>query len=106
VKAFPVRFADGKAVAGYVPPANTVDPRARACTSHHLGCDCREATVQEDMRELAADRDEWRAFAIRLLSEIGEDRVAKIMIAQLRFERQTVATFANEGRGPDGTVPF
>ena len=37
----------------YTPPRNTCDPRVRACTDHHVACDCREA-------EWAEERAEWR----------------------------------------------
>lgn len=70
-----VRFGDGNRVPGYTPPKNTSDPRAQACESHHVGCDCREAMVQEDIAELVADRDEWKRFAKALLREMGEDDV-------------------------------
>lgn len=33
------------------PPQNTLDPRYRACTDHHLACDCREAEQQESLTE-------------------------------------------------------
>lgn len=36
-------------------PRNTLDPRFRACTDHHLACDCREAELGEDINEYRAD---------------------------------------------------
>lgn len=48
----------------YTPPKDTCDPRARACTDHHVACDCREA-------EFAEDRHERRAAAKELQDTIG-----------------------------------
>lgn len=41
----------------YVPPKNTLDPRYRACTDHHVACDCREAEFAEHREEI---RYEWQ----------------------------------------------
>lgn len=42
----------------YTPPRNTCDPRAAACTDHHVACDCREAEFAENAQEYAAARRE------------------------------------------------
>jgi hypothetical protein len=39
----------------YVVPTNTLDPRWKACTDHHPGCDCREAELNEQIAELRAE---------------------------------------------------
>jgi hypothetical protein len=55
----PVEWFRGQPVAvTSSPPDNTLDPRYDACTDHHLACDCREAQLSEDMRELRDER--WR----------------------------------------------
>ncbi|MGW5267299.1 hypothetical protein ACWEQ4_01485 [Rhodococcus sp. NPDC003994] len=39
------------------PPRNTLDPRYKTCTDHHLACHCREAEQNEQLHEYRA---EWR----------------------------------------------
>lgn len=39
-------------------PRNTLDPRVEQCTDHHVACDCREALMAEDLKEI---RLEYRA---------------------------------------------
>lgn len=68
-----VTFVDGSS-SDYAPPINTVDPRYRACTEHRVGCDCREADLREEIVELKAVGDEFRAENARLralLAEVG-----------------------------------
>lgn len=54
-----VQFRDGTCV-DYKGPANTLDPRWRACTSHRVACDCREAELREDLAEYNAQLRETR----------------------------------------------
>lgn len=42
----------------YEPPRGTLDPRYRACTDHHVACDCREAEWAEERQEAAGARRE------------------------------------------------
>jgi hypothetical protein len=48
-----VRFHDGTVFAAD-PPADTCDPRWKACTEHRTACDCREAELNEDRAEYRA----------------------------------------------------
>lgn len=52
-----VRFRDDSHVA-YAVPADTMDPRWKACAHHRTACDCREAEHAETVSEL---RHEMRA---------------------------------------------
>lgn len=45
----------------YVPPRDTCDPRARACTEHHVACDCREAEFAEYAAENRYERKATQA---------------------------------------------
>lgn len=45
----------------YVPPRDTCDPRARACTDHHVACDCREAEWAEEAAESRYERKATQA---------------------------------------------
>jgi hypothetical protein len=66
-----VEFADGS-TSDYKPPINTVDPRYRACTDHHVGCDCREADLREEIVELKAVSVEYRTENTRLRALCAE----------------------------------
>jgi hypothetical protein len=48
-----VRFHDGTTVP-YSVPANSLDPRYKACTAHRVACDCREAERSEGIAEYRA----------------------------------------------------
>lgn len=50
------RYHDDRARVAYDVPRNTMDPRFRACTDHHVACDCREAEQAENLNE---HRLEW-----------------------------------------------
>jgi hypothetical protein len=63
-----VRFADGS-TSDYTPPFMTVDPRYAACTDHHVGCDCREAHLREDILEYKNEEQVWRAAAEEIVGE-------------------------------------
>jgi hypothetical protein len=52
-----VRFRGGPVAVDRSAPTNTGDPRYRACTDHHLACDCREADLNEQLHEY---RSEWQ----------------------------------------------
>ncbi|MEU9888646.1 hypothetical protein [Sphaerisporangium sp. NPDC051011] len=41
-------------------PKNTLDPRYAACIQHRTACDCREASVAEELGELRAEMGEVR----------------------------------------------
>ena len=55
-----VVFAD-RSTSDYRPPINTLDQRYAACTDHHVGCDCREADLREDIVDIRADYERLRA---------------------------------------------
>lgn len=57
-----VRFTDGT-TSDYKPPFMTVDPRAIACTDHHVGCDCREAWLREEILEWKIEHEIWKKAA-------------------------------------------
>lgn len=57
-----------RAAVAYRVPANTCDPRYRACTDHHVACDCREAELAEDIGELRAEFNLIRDAARRALA--------------------------------------
>lgn len=47
-----VRFRGGQQLpVPHAPPSDTTDPRYRACTDHHLACDCREGDLAEMLNE-------------------------------------------------------
>jgi hypothetical protein len=52
----------------YVPPRDTLDPRVKACTNHHVACDCREAQFAEDRSEYRAARQELQAAFDEILT--------------------------------------
>lgn len=58
----------------YVPPRDTMDPRYRACTDHHVACDCREAEHAEQVAEHVA---EWKRLR----------DVARVLLAGHQVER-------------------
>lgn len=45
------------------PPTDTGDPRWRACTHHHLACDCREAEMGEEIHEWRGNFTQAQAVA-------------------------------------------
>jgi hypothetical protein len=57
-----IGFRDGIQLP-YEPPKNTLDPRWAACTEHRPACDCREAERAEEISELHA---EWNGFRAAL----------------------------------------
>lgn len=50
-----IRYQDGTREV-YTPPADTRDPRYKACMDHRRACDCREAVFAEQMNEMAGER--------------------------------------------------
>lgn len=52
----------------YDVPKDTLDPRYRACTSHHVACDCREAEQSENLNEHRAEWKHLRDAARRALA--------------------------------------
>lgn len=62
-----VRFHDGTEIT-YDVPVNSLDPRYRACTEHRTACDCREAVLSEEVRELQAQIREARDAALQILA--------------------------------------
>lgn len=66
-----VKFSDGT-TSDYTPPVNTLDPRYAACTTHRVGCDCREADLREDIADLRIDYGLLRAENERLRSVIAQ----------------------------------
>ncbi len=63
-----VKFSDGS-TSDYKPPFMTVDPRWAACTDHHVGCDCREADLREDILEYKIEERIWRDAAEEIVGE-------------------------------------
>ena len=63
-------YFDGatEAAVAYVPPRDTTDPRARACTDHRVACDCREAVWAEYHSENVAERRHLREVAREVLA--------------------------------------
>ena len=63
-------YFDGatEAAVAYVPPRDTTDPRARACTDHRVACDCREAEWAEYRSESVAERRHLREVAREVLA--------------------------------------
>lgn len=62
-----VKFRDDSTVV-YAVPANTCDPRWKACTKHQVACDCREAERQEDISEYRAQLREVAQVAAEVLA--------------------------------------
>lgn len=62
-----VRFHDGTTVP-YAVPANSLDPRYKACTVHRVACDCREAARSEDIAEYRAQLRQAAIAARRVLA--------------------------------------
>lgn len=62
-----VRFHDGTKVA-YDVPRDTMDPRYRPCTDHHVACDCREAEMAEQIQELRGQLREAQEAARQILA--------------------------------------
>lgn len=67
-----VRFADGS-TSDYSPPFMTVDPRYAACTDHHVGCDCREAHLREEILEYKIEERIWAQAAEEIVGEHEQD---------------------------------
>ncbi|MDJ0403917.1 hypothetical protein QNA23_10530 [Rhodococcus erythropolis] len=66
-----VRFRGGQQLpVPHAPPADTTDPRYRACTDHHLACDCREAELGEQFSEM---RSEWRHLNSTVRAALAAD---------------------------------
>lgn len=67
-----IRDADGRLVPvdRHVPvlPKNTMDPRVRDCTDHHIACVCREALLAENLAEV---KNEWTALIAALEKRIA-----------------------------------
>jgi hypothetical protein len=57
---YPHEHFGPKAWAIYTPPRDTCDPRYVACTDHHPACDCREAEMAENVKELRYEYREIR----------------------------------------------
>lgn len=47
----------------YVVPRDTMSPRFADCTAHRVACDCREALLSENRREVGFSLREWAAAA-------------------------------------------
>jgi hypothetical protein len=67
-----VRFADGS-TSDYKPPFMTVDPRYSACSDHHVGCDCREAHLREDILEFKIEEQKWKTAAEEIVGGHDQD---------------------------------
>lgn len=67
-----VKFSDGS-TSDYTPPSMTVDPRYEACTDHHVGCDCREAHLREDILEYKIEERIWRLAAEEIVGSHEQD---------------------------------
>ncbi|MEV5211397.1 hypothetical protein AB0K35_28375 [Micromonospora sp. NPDC053740] len=67
-----VTFADGS-TSDYNPPFMTVDPRYANCSDHHVGCDCREAHLREDILEFKIEEQIWRLAAEDIVGNHPQD---------------------------------
>lgn len=52
----------------YIVPRDTMSPRYVACTDHHVACDCREAILSENERELRFELRDWTDAANDVLA--------------------------------------
>jgi len=95
-----VVFRDGTRIE-FDQPLNTLDPRYDRCTTHHVGCICREAEWSEEAREyrlewenvrkliagdiLAGHPDGCMCTGCRLVREIGLSHLIRIPQEEMPF---------------------
>lgn len=71
----------------YRVPHSTMDPRWEACRKHHPACDCREAELNEQIRELAHDARGRDVLAEHLQSIADLHRPGKHGLCRVCFVR-------------------
>ncbi|WP_431889385.1 hypothetical protein [Nocardiopsis alba] len=63
------RWFNDRTPTTYVPPANTLDPRYASCTTHRIGCECREGHWHENVQEYRLELSYYQKAVTQIVGD-------------------------------------